>query len=210
MNYFPPTKMPSLIQRIGDGLVWKIPSTNLDLYLSFDDGPTPEVTPWVLDMLKKFNAKATFFCIGKNVAEHPKIYNRILEEGHAVGNHTNNHLKGWNTSPKDYVSNTEEAAAHISSKLFRPPYGQLRPSQIKLLKSEYQIIMWSILSKDYNAKISPEQCANNVVNHAEAGDIIVFHDSNKAANNMKFALETTLQYFSKLGYDFKCIPGSLK
>lgn len=210
MNYFPPTKMPNLIQRIGDGLVWKIPSTTPDLYLTFDDGPTPEVTPWVLDILKKFNAKATFFCIGKNVVDYPNIYNRILEEGHTVGNHTQNHIKGWNTSPKAYLNNIRKGEEYISSKLFRPPYGQLRPSQIKLLQPNYNIIMWSILSKDYNIKITPEQCANNVVNHANAGDIVVFHDSKKAEKNMKTALEQTLIHFSKLGYSFKCIPESLR
>jgi len=193
-----------------------MPSKEKTIYLTFDDGPTPEITNWTLKTLKLHNAKATFFCIGKNVENHPNIFKNILIEGHVIGNHTNNHIKGWKTSTKKYLQNIDKAQKvidlegvnHISQikHLFRPPYGQIRSKQGKaLLKLNYQIILWNVLSFDWDNNISKEKCLENVIVNATEGSIIVFHDSFKASENMKYALPKVLGYFSKKGYSFKSI-----
>lgn len=188
-------------------MVWHVPSVKKAIYLTFDDGPTPQVTDWTLDLLKQYNAKATFFCIGKNVKEHPEIYKRILDEGHSVGNHTFNHIKGWNTKTADYLKNVENASTLIKSDLFRPPYGRITPQQSKTIsKNGYNIIMWTILSLDWDKRVSKEKCAYNVIKNVGSGDIIVFHDSLKASRNMQYALPKVLEYFSNKGFTFKRIP----
>lgn len=191
------------------------------LYLTFDDGPTPEITSWTLELLKSYNAKATFFCTGNNIDQHPEIFEKILNDGHAVGNHTYSHPKGWSTPSEIYVGQViktqEDIDYHVSnlkckiqtrkpSKLFRPPYGQITATQAKrLLALDFKIIMWDILAFDWKASITPEQCAQNVISKAGNGSIIVFHDSGKASKNMQLGLTKTLEHFSKRGFKFKSI-----
>jgi len=206
MNLTPVT-IPKVVKTMFPGFIWDIKTKEKTLYLTFDDGPTPEITAWVLDCLKKHNAKATFFCIGKNVERSPELFNRIIDEGHSVGNHTFNHLKGWKTKTIDYLNDTHNASTLINSKLFRPPYGRIKPKQAKsLIKDNYKIIMWSVLSLDWDKNISTTQCYKNVIEKSESGSIIVFHDSKKASHNMMCVLPKVLDYFSKKGYDFKRIP----
>lgn len=202
-----PVKVPKIISKTLPGLVWEYPNENKTLYLTFDDGPTPGVTEWVLQTLDKYDAKATFFCVGKNVEKNPGIFNEIIRKGHSIGNHSYSHPKGWQTKTPLYLEDVSKADRIIKSGLFRPPYGQIKPKQIKALKKTgYQIIMWSVLSVDWDREISAESCLANVVDHANQGDIIVFHDSLKAESNMKVALEGTLKHFSERGYCFKRIP----
>ncbi|MFB9053286.1 polysaccharide deacetylase family protein [Formosa undariae] len=202
-----PIKTPKIIKGIFPNYVWDMPLLDKKtIYLTFDDGPHPEITPWVLNTLKPYNAKATFFCIGDNVRKYPEVHIETEAEGHAIGNHTYNHLKGWKTNTDDYIKNVEKAADLIPSKLFRPPYGKIKNSQAKLLKQQgYHIIMWSIISFDWEHSLSVEDCLSNVIKHAEDGHIIVFHDSVKASQNMQYALPKVLDYFSKKGYDFKSL-----
>ena len=190
-------------------LIWTIPSTDKVLYLTFDDGPTPQITEWVLDILRHYRASATFFCVGKQVELHPQIYQQIIEEGHGIGNHTQNHIKGWKSSTSEYIKEVSMASKFIDSKLFRPPYGQITPKQVTALTSKgFEIVMWNILSMDWEAKVSRQECTENVLHKASDGDIIVFHDSLKAADNMKYALAKVLDKFSEDGYDFRRIPVS--
>ncbi|WP_434037051.1 polysaccharide deacetylase family protein [Formosa sp. 4Alg 33] len=202
-----PVKTPKIIKGIFPNYVWDMPLLDKKtIYLTFDDGPHPEITPWVLKTLKAYNAKATFFCIGDNVRKYPNVHIETEEAGHALGNHTFNHLKGWKTDTDLYIKNVEEAAKLIPSKLFRPPYGKIKNSQARRLKQQgYHIIMWSIISFDWEHSLSVEDCLSNVIKHAEDGHIIVFHDSVKASKNMQYALPKVLDYFSKKGYDFKSL-----
>jgi peptidoglycan/xylan/chitin deacetylase (PgdA/CDA1 family) len=205
-------KTPILLKFIFRNWVWRLSSKKKVLYLTFDDGPTPEITEWTLDELKKYEAKATFFCIGKNIAEHPEIFQNILEENHAVGNHTNNHLNGRKTKTAAYLQNIEEAENYfeknrkseiINLKLFRPPYGRLTLSQSKKIRKKgYKIIMWDVLSADFDPKISNEKCLENVIRNIENGSIIIFHDSVKASEKLKFVLPKVLEYYSARGYKF--------
>jgi len=198
-------RIPLWFSKLNASMVWNIPTKNKELYLSFDDGPHETATPFVLDQLKQFNAKATFFCIGKNVKAHPKIYQRILDEGHAVGNHTFNHLNGWKTKNSLYVNDIAEASNYIDSTLFRPPYGRISPFVAKMLRTKlgYKIIMWQVLSGDFDERLSPEKCARNVLQFAKPGSIIVFHDSTKAWMRMSLALPEVLRYFSRKNFVFK-------
>ncbi|MBT8266538.1 MAG: polysaccharide deacetylase family protein [Bacteroidia bacterium] len=203
--------MPALFTHVFPNLVWHIPSSERVIYLTFDDGPTPEITDWTLKVLDDYNAKATFFCIGKNVKSHPALFSKISTGGHGIGNHTFNHIKGWKSSHQDYLDNVSKASEYINSKLFRPPYGQIRPKQAAaLVKKGYRVIMWNILSLDWDASISKEKCAENVIKNSQSGDIIVFHDSLKAATNLRYALPKVLQYFSEEGFKFRRIPGSIQ
>lgn len=187
-------------------LIWNINTDEKVLHLTFDDGPHPAATPFVLDTLKQFNAKATFFCIGKNVATQKDVYQRILDEGHKVGNHTFNHLNGWKTKDADYINNVREAEKYIDSKLFRPPYGKISRFKINLLqKAGYKIIMWDVLSGDFDKDETKEQCAANVILQAKPGSIIVFHDSEKAFEKMAYTLPVVLSKFSAEGFTFKAI-----
>lgn len=204
-------KTPWWLKKIYPSRLWRVDTKDKIIYLTFDDGPHPEATLFVLDELKKYNAKATFFCIGKNVAAYPGIYGRILNEKHATGNHTYNHLNGWKTVTKEYLDDVAEAACYIDSSLFRPPYGRIRSVQAKeigtaIKGNKPQIIMWDVLSADFDNSISPEQCLQNVVSRAGRGSIIVFHDSEKAFPRLKFALPGTLKYFSEKGFRFEKLP----
>ena len=194
--------IPALFPLITPSLTWKVDTTDKVLYLTFDDGPHPTITPQVLALLSAYQAKATFFCVGDNVAKYPETFNQVIQQGHAVGNHTYNHLKGWSVSVDEYVANTQKAKAVIPSKLFRPPYGRIAPAQIKALKNDYQIVMWSILTRDYDKNINPTTTAQKLCKLITPGDIIVFHDSEKAAPQMFPMLECVLQYFSTQGYQF--------
>ena len=181
---------------------WQVKTNEKVLYFTFDDGPIPELTPKALKILDKYNAKATFFVVADNVRKHPDVYQQVTDAGHAIGNHSYNHVKGWKLSNDDYYSNIAKAGKLLNTKLFRPPYGQITPSQAKHLAKDYNIIMWSVLSGDYDKNTSPEQCFNNILRKAKNGSIIVMHDNLKAEENMLFALEESLKHFSQLGYRF--------
>jgi peptidoglycan/xylan/chitin deacetylase (PgdA/CDA1 family) len=201
-------RTPWWLKKIYSGLVWQMPVKEKVLYLSFDDGPHPGITPFVLDELKRYNARATFFCIGKNVKEYPQIYRRVLMEGHRVGNHTQNHLNGWKVDDKRYLEDIRDAARLIDSNLFRPPYGRIGAFQSMLLRGaplNYTIVMWEVLSGDFDRELNAAACARNVIRHARPGSIVVFHDSEKAFDRMKEALPRVLEHFSGLGYRFEAI-----
>lgn len=194
------SKSTRLLAKILPQLTWEFQETGKKVYLTFDDGPTPDVTPWVLDKLKKFNAKATFFALGRNVDHNPGIFQQIIDEGHSVGNHTYSHLKGWGCSNDTYFEDIELANRLIKSNLFRPPYGRIKPSQITDIQKSYRIIMWSVLSVDYNRHISGDRCIKNVMTQVQPGSIIVFHDSAKARKNVYHALPVVLERLSQEGY----------
>jgi peptidoglycan-N-acetylglucosamine deacetylase len=199
---------PWWLKKLYAQCTWEITATEKIIYLSFDDGPHPMATPFVLDELKRYNARATFFCIGKNVLEQGGLYKRIIEEGHAVGNHTFNHLNGWKTSDDIYIDNIAAAKKHIDSGLFRPPYGRITRFQLKLLASDkinLRPIMWTVLSGDFDMRLAKEKCLGNVLKNTKKGSIVVFHDSEKAYEKLCFALPKVLQYFSEKGYRFEKI-----
>jgi peptidoglycan/xylan/chitin deacetylase (PgdA/CDA1 family) len=203
MFYF--VKTPWLLKKFYASCVWNLSDKEKKIHLTFDDGPHPVATPFVLDELKKYKAKATFFCIGKNVVEYPDIYKQILFEGHLVGNHTHNHLNGWKVTDKEYFEDIREAKKYIDSNLFRPPYGRITAFQLKNLTqfAGFKIIMWDVLSGDFDKEISPEQCTSNVIKNASNGSIIIFHDSEKAFERMKIALPAVLNYFFEKGFTFE-------
>lgn len=206
MFYF--VKTPWLLKKLYPGCVWKIDTEEKTLYLTFDDGPHPEVTPFILGELKKYKAFATFFCIGNNVKKYPEHYKDIIEDGHRIANHTFDHLNGWKTSDNIYLENIAKAAGIIDSNLFRPPYGRITKFQLEALKGNrlnLRTIMWSVLSGDFEEKLSEENCYLNVINNSGPGSIIVFHDSKKAFARLKYALPRMLEYFSLAGYQFKAI-----
>ncbi len=193
--------------------IWKMPSTEKKIYLTFDDGPHPLITNFVLDELKQYNASASFFCIGDNVKKFPETYHRIINEGHTVGNHTFNHLNGWKTPDEKYLNNIVEASKWIDSKLFRPPYGKITRFQISQLhKNRFQMktIMWTVLSGDFDPKITGEKCLQNCIKNTSNGSIIVFHDSEKAAERMQYALPKLLKHYSALGFTFEKLPHSFQ
>lgn len=203
-------KTPWIAKRFFSSYVWSLPADENNVYLTFDDGPHPTITPWVLNQLKQFNAKATFFCIGNNVEKYPDVYQKILDGEHAIGNHTYHHLNGWKTDDSKYIDDVAAAAQLIQSNLFRPPYGRIRNSQAKRIsaamkKDAVRIIMWDVLSADFDSSFSPEQCLNNVLENVSDGSIIVFHDSEKAFNNLKYALPKTLESLKEAGFNFRKI-----
>ncbi len=196
---------PKLIRRAFPRYIWKINETEKVLYLTFDDGPIPELTPWVINTLEKYNAKATFFCVGHNVFKYPDIYDMVLKNGHATGNHTYSHLNGWKNTNEALFSDIEKADKLIKSILFRPPYGKLTNSQMRFIARHKQIVLWDVLTRDYDKTVSPEICYSYVEKFAKPGSIIVFHDNIKATKNMQYALEKTLVNFSAKGYTFKAL-----
>lgn len=208
-------KIATIGKLLFPSLLWKFPSKQKILYLTFDDGPNPEITPWVLRMLKQFQAKATFFCVGDNISNHSDIFREILIEGHHIGNHTNNHLKGWKTSLKEYIENVHLAEKAISKhskhtpeskKLFRPPYGKILPGQIKKLqKLGYEIVMWDVISGDFDTQLSVDDCYQNVIRNCNSGSIVVFHDSIKAAKKLKEVLPKVLKYYQERNYQFRAV-----
>lgn len=199
-------QVPWLIRIFIRNVTWRGSKKEKVIYLTFDDGPIPEVTPNVLEILDEFNAKATFFCVGENVFKHPEVYNEILRRGHAVGNHTYNHLKGFSTYKEEYLANVDKASSYINSKLFRPPHGQISPGLIKLLSNKkYKIIMWDFITFDYDKDLSPEAIQKIVQNRTRNGSIVVFHDSLKARQNVLEVLPQALSCWRKEGYMLKTI-----
>ena len=202
-------KTPFWLRLIYRSCIWRKPNQERVLYLSFDDGPHPEATPFVLEQLAHFDAKASFFCIGKNVQLYPNIYAALIEANHTVGNHTQNHMNGWKNNTENYITDIQEATKLIDSNLFRPPYGRISFSQIKALRLDpalpQQIVMWDVLSGDFDTTITGDQCAQNVIQHAGPGSIVVFHDSAKAMDRLRIALPKVLAHFSKLGYQFEAL-----
>lgn len=211
-----PAKTPGFVKKLFPSFVWNINTSHKELYLTFDDGPTPEITNWVLQTLKDYNAKATFFCIGNNIEKYPEIFQNILLENHTVGNHTYNHLKGWRHKTKVYVDDVILTQNLIDSKLvtealsakllFRPPYGKFKVKQSKQIQDlGYTVVLWDVLSYDWNKTITEEACYNNVTSAAKEGSIVVFHDSVKASKNLMYVLPKVLKYYSEKGYLFKSI-----
>ena len=194
------------------GYIWRRDDVAKKLFLTFDDGPIPEVTPWVLEQLSIYNAKATFFCVGDNLAKHPEVARQALAQGHVLGNHTFHHLKGWQTPLEDYVQNTALCQAELDTlqpdrrkRLFRPPYGRITGAQAAALRETHELIMWDMLTNDYDSTLSPEKCLRKAMEHTQSGSIIVFHDSLKAQRNMQYALPRFLDHFSGLGYSFETL-----
>ncbi len=189
---------------------WQIPTQNNELFLTFDDGPVPGVTDFVLDQLLKYNAKATFFCVGDNIRQHPDLFDRIQKEGHAVGNHTFHHLNGWKHSLRSYINNIKMCGALTQSRLFRPPYGRLTPLQRFVLQKDHFIILWSVLPGDFDLNLSSEKCLERAIKHScHPGSIVVFHDSLKAKDKLQHVLPAFLEYYSKMGFSFSSISEQL-
>lgn len=199
---------PLWLQWFYPTLTWHKSREENIIFLTFDDGPIPVVTPFVLNTLKKFQAKATFFCIGENIDKYPEVFSDVIESGHAVGNHTYNHLKGWNTKDNDYLDNIQKCTLHTGIRLFRPPYGRITKSQIKALKiqnPEIEIVMWDVLSGDFDQSITAEKCIDNVLKNVKNGSIIVFHDSLKAFARLEKSLPIILEKLTLQGYSFKTL-----
>lgn len=182
--------------------VWQMPSNEKNIYLTFDDGPIPEVTPWVLSQLEKYNAKATFFCVGDNIRKHSEVFEQIIESGHSIGNHTFNHLNGWKTPHEEYLNNFRNFENEHKTTFFRPPYGRIKKKQAAEILKTHKIIMWSALTKDYSSNITEEKCLKNAIKNTVNGSIVLFHDSLKAQKNLYYTLPRFLEHFSKLGYNF--------
>lgn len=198
-------KTPFWLRALYPSLTWKGPDNSKTIYITFDDGPIPIVTPFVLNSLREFNAKATFFCIGDNVRKHPDVFKQVLESGHSIGNHTFNHLKGWDTDNQEYLRNMLKCHDLVGSKLFRPPHGRIKYGQISLLRSvlpDLRIIMWDVLSGDFDQHLSPEKCLENVKRTTKPGSIVVFHDSLKAFDRLQYTLPKALEYWTERGYSF--------
>ncbi len=198
-------KTPYIVRKLFKRQLWNFSRSEKVIYLTFDDGPTPEVTERVLSILNQYKAKATFFCLGRNVDRNPEIYKQIIAAGHRTGNHTYSHLRGWRTPVKGYMHDINLAKKYIKSDLFRPPYGRIRDIQTRLVSKEYRIIMWEVLSHDYNNKLPENWCLKHTIKNTRNGSIVVFHDSVKASKNLFHTLPTYLEHFTKLGYSFKCI-----
>ncbi len=199
-----------LMRALYPNFVWRKPTQEKIIYLTFDDGPIPEITEFVLETLAKYNAKATFFCIGNNIQKHPDIFQKVINGGHAIGNHTFNHLKGWATDDKIYFENIAQCKDEMTSRgvetnLFRPPYGRIKNSQSKMLLTDYQVVMWDVLSGDFSLKLSPKTVLEKTLKHTEAGSIVLFHDSIKANENMSYALPRFLEHFSEKGFRFETL-----
>jgi len=197
-------RVPGILRRLFPDILWRMPAENT-LYLTFDDGPTPLVTGQVLDLLAKFNAKATFFCIGRNAERHPDVLHRILSEGHTIGNHTYSHLKGWYVPDADYYADIRLCSQFVPSGLYRPAYGMITPAQVRHLKKQFTLVLWDVMSYDFDPKTSKDRCLHNVLRYARPGSIIVFHDSVKASEKLLYALPQVLDYFNKNGFKFEKI-----
>lgn len=199
--------MPDWFSSFFPSLLWKKKTDQKIIYLTFDDGPIPEITEWILDILKENNAQATFFCVGDNVRKHSTIFDRVIKEGHQVGNHTFNHLNGWQETTEKYMENValcqtmmKENATHF----FRPPYGKLSKKKIKALEQEnYQIVMWHVLTYDFDKTLQPEICLQKAIQNTKQGSIVVFHDNTKAVQNLKYVLPKYISYFKEKGYQFE-------
>ena len=195
----------SLIRKFLPGSIWRMPDSGKTVYLTFDDGPTPGVTEHVLLMLAEVGAKATFFCIGNCVEKHSQLFHKLIEEGHAIGNHTYSHHNGWKVSFSKYIDDVKQCDTVFHSHLFRPPYGKLSPRQFLHLRKMYTIVMWDVLSMDYDSRLSSVTCLNNVLHHVRNGSVITFHDSLKAWPRLKEILPQILKDLSSKGFAFSVI-----
>jgi len=205
-RFDPRVRLPGFITSLYKDAVWRFSEKEPVIYLTFDDGPIPEITPWVLDILRKEDIRGTFFCVGENVLKYPEVYQQILNEGHSVGNHTFNHWQGLKNNDQDFFRNIEKAAGYIDSDLFRPPHGWMRYSQYLYLKKQFRIIMWDVISCDYEVRISPEKVFKNITDFIRPGSVITFHDSIKAKHNLKKTLLPAIRWMKKNGYRFEAIP----
>lgn len=196
---------PQFIRRLYPRACWRMDSSERAVYLTFDDGPIPEVTPWVLEILDKYNIKATFFMVGDNVRKHPDEYKMVVERGHRIGNHTYNHLKGLEQRTDRYMDNIDKADAYLKSNLFRPPHGLMRARQYRVLCKRYRIVMWDLVTRDYNPKLTGEQVLAKVKKYARPGSIITFHDSLRATHNLYYALPRAIEWLQAEGYEFKVL-----
>lgn len=201
-RFDPRIRLPRFLNGFFPSAIWKGSAENNTIYLTFDDGPVPGVTPWVLDLLKREQIEACFFCVGENVRQYPDIYQRILDEGFQVGNHTYNHLQGIKTEDKLFIENIELAAQYIDSDFFRPPYGLMKKSQYELIAKDYQVVMWDIISGDYRSELTPDKVEKNVLKTVRPGSVIVFHDSYKAEKNLKGSLPDIIRKLKEMGYSF--------
>lgn len=198
-------KAPFWLPWVYPSLTWHKDRSEKCLFLTFDDGPVPDVTEEIIFILKKYGIRATFFCVGENIQRHPQLFEELKVEGHRIGNHSYNHLNGWATSDEAYLQNVEQCEALTQTKLFRPPYSKIRRSQIRALKDQYEIIMWDVVSRDYDPQVSPEQCLKNTLKHTGNGSIIVFHDHVKAWNNVRYALPRAVEQWLSEGYRFEVL-----
>ena len=197
-------KPPKFIRWLMPDLIWEMKDRSA-VYLTFDDGPTPGITEWILSTLDKYDAKATFFVLGKNAEMYPDLYRRIVEAGHRIGTHTYSHQKGWGMSLERYIEDVDFANDLLHTELFRPPYARITPAQARALAKRYKLVMWDVLSRDYNRALSPRTCLRNVTRYLEGGSIVVFHDSEKSFRNMSYALPRTLQVVRDMGLKCKAI-----
>lgn len=205
MRFDPRVRLPGFLTSLYSSAVWRFTETGRVVYLTFDDGPIPEMTPWVLDILRKENIRATFFCVGENVMKYPEVYRQILADGHSVGNHTYNHWQGLKHRDADYFRNIEKAGEYINSDLFRPPHGWLKTSQYRFLKKKFRIIMWDLITCDYDKRFSPEAVFRNITDFVRPGSIITFHDSIKAQPNLTEVLPRAIRWLKEQGYRFEAI-----
>lgn len=204
-----PVKTPFWFRWAYPHAIWRMNPSYPSVYLTFDDGPHPDITPWILDMLERYNAKASFFCIGNNVAKHPETFQQLLHRGHTIGNHTFDHCNGWKTSTGAYIESIGKADQLFTSGYFRPPYGRMTPRQGSALRKGFpqlQLVMWDVLSGDFDEKVDGQRCGRRVIGHARAGSIVVFHDSEKAYPRLKTALPMVLEYLSKIRYRCNGLP----
>lgn len=202
-------KTPQFVQKLFPNFVWKIPTTEKQLYLTFDDGPTSDLTPWILEQLEAYNAKATFFCVGEQIEQHPDNFKLITEAGHSIGNHTYSHPNGWGAENIGYFHNVRRCAELVKSDLFRPPYGRLMPKQVQFLERHYQIIMWDVMAGDFDDKLSKEDCLKNVLKNAKKGSIVVLHDNEKSKEQIQYVLPRILEHYANKGFEFCDIASAL-
>lgn len=197
---------PYLLRKLcGKNISWEMPDDGRTIYLTFDDGPNPDTTPVILHTLKHYDASATFFCVGENVKKYPELFDMINSNGHTVGNHTYNHLNGWKTPVKKYLENVNECRKMVNSQIFRPPYGRITPAQIKALSGQYDIIMWSVLSRDFDERVNSETCLEKTWQHTHPGAVIVFHDHRKAFEKLEYVLPSYLERARDHGYRFRTL-----
>lgn len=200
-----PASPPKLLRSLLPQCYWSLPNAQNKIYLTFDDGPTPKVLPFILQTLDEYKVLATFFCVGENMRKHPHLVSEMLKRNHAIGNHTYNHLSGWRVKSKAYFENAEKADEVYKSNFFRPPYGRIRKSQVKHLSKKYKIIMWDVLSYDYDKNTGPKTCYKNVIDNTKSGSLIVFHDNQKAFANLQYALPKSIEYLLNKGFVFDVI-----
>lgn len=200
---------PFLLKAYYPSYLWRVPTSEKRLFITFDDGPIPDVTEFVLETLRDYRAKGTFFCIGDNIRKHPTVLKKIADQGHALGNHTYNHLNGWKTDDATYLANVKQCAELLpETPLFRPPYGRIKRAQARELLKSRKVVMWDVLSGDFSQDLSPETCLRKTIQYTRPGSILLFHDSLKARRNMEYAVPRVLDHFSNLGYTFEALPTS--